>query len=536
MTQITARQQRATSTVVAACFAVLLAQVAYSVPNKLNQTFQQEFQTTGAQLVWITSAFAIPMVVLQLTTGDIGDRFGRRRLLQAGALLTLLGSLLMLGADTVQMAWAGQVVAGLGAAALYPVSLAMLVAVSPTAVGRARAIALWAGFLSVGAAMAPAMAGMLVDAGHWRWTYLVVAAAAAVSILLTQRASDSSAPRSRALDVPGQVTLALGLAVILTALTQGTDGGLGRPGIVVPLLAGVALLVAFVVIERRTAEPIVNLAIFADRRYAVIAVATVVGMLAFMATCYAMTIWIAAIQGESALKLGLTYVVIQVPALLLVPVVARQIRTSSPRWFLTAGFALIATSALWCSTFDVRDMGWTRFLPPMLLLGVGFALSLGSLTAVAVSTVPARITGMASATTNLLRTFGFALAPILVAGMAGNRANDDLQAGIGGAIGASGLVPPYTQIVGGVAQEGGAIALNAMPVVPGAGDLPPVPMPASIQALALDSLGDAYSMAFVVAGLCAAAVAALTMIGLRGARGIEDEMAASADDRVLADG
>ncbi len=75
-----------TATVLVSCFAVLLAQVAYSLPGALNGTFQQEFQTTGAELTWITAAFAIPMVVFELTTGVIGDLFGRKRLLQAGAL------------------------------------------------------------------------------------------------------------------------------------------------------------------------------------------------------------------------------------------------------------------------------------------------------------------------------------------------------------------------------------------------------------------------------------------------------------------
>jgi len=114
MTQTAARRQGYTAAVVAACFAVLLAQVAYSLPGAINGTLQQEFQTTGAELAWITAAFAIPMVVFELTTGVIGDLFGRKRLLQAGALLAVAGSLVSNLAETVQVLWAGQVVAGPG--------------------------------------------------------------------------------------------------------------------------------------------------------------------------------------------------------------------------------------------------------------------------------------------------------------------------------------------------------------------------------------------------------------------------------------
>ena len=104
MNQIPVRTRGYTATVVAGSFAVLLAQVAYSLPGALNGTFQQEFQTTGSQLTWITAAFAIPMVVFEVTTGVIGDLFGRKRLLQAGAALTVVGSLICAVASTV---WIG---------------------------------------------------------------------------------------------------------------------------------------------------------------------------------------------------------------------------------------------------------------------------------------------------------------------------------------------------------------------------------------------------------------------------------------------
>ncbi|WP_433361264.1 MFS transporter [Actinoplanes sp. CA-142083] len=505
------------ATVVAGCFAVFLAQVAYSLPGALNGTFQQEFQTTGSQLTWITAAFAIPMVVFELTTGVIGDLFGRKRLLQAGAALTVAGSLICCLAGTVQVLWAGQVVAGLGAAILYPISLAMIAALAPTTEARARAIALWAGFLSIGAAVSPLLGGAFATGGSWRGAYAVVIAAAIVSFLLTFRATDSSAPVGRKLDIPGQATLALGLIAILFAATQGSEAGFGRPEIMAAFAAGVVLLIAFVIIETRTAVPLLHLRLFTNRAYAIVAVATVVGMFAFLAICYSMSIWLGAVQHQSALKIGVLFVFIQGPAFALVPVVSRLIRTVPARWVLTGGFALMAVAGVWCSTFDIADLSWTRFIAPMLIFGCGFALTVGSITAVAITTVPVRLAGMASATTNLLRDFGFALGPVLIGALAINRANDAMLDGLGPAIGASGLQEPYSQIAGGIAHEGGAMAINSMPVVPGAGPgLAPVPMPQQLHQLAFESLGSAYNTAFLVAGICAAAAAVLTLVGLTG--------------------
>ncbi|MBW8484113.1 MFS transporter [Actinomadura parmotrematis] len=522
-----ARAPGYTPTVIAGCSAVLLAQVAYSLPGALNGTFQQEFSTTGSQLTWITAAFAIPMVVLELTTGVIGDLFGRKRLLQAGAALTVAGALVCCLARSVEVMWAGQVVAGLGAAILYPISLALIAAVATDEEGRARSIALWAGFLSIGAAISPLLGGAFAENGSWRGAYAVVIAAAVLSFVLTFRATDSKAPEGRRLDVPGQLTLALGLVALLFAATQGSESGFARPEIIGAFAAGIVLLAAFVAIELRTGVPLLNLHLFANRAYAVVAAATVVGMFAFLAICYSMSIWLGAVQHQSALRIGVLFLFIQGPAFLLVPVVSRLIRTVSPRWVLSAGFALMAVAGLWCSTFDVADMSWTRFIPPMLALGAGFALTVGSITAVAINTVPVRLAGMASATTNLLRDFGFALGPVLIAALAIGRANDTVHAGLGAALGASGLAHPYSDVAGGIAHEGGAMALNSMPVVPGAGPSPqPVPMPQQLHALAFDALGSAYNTAFLVAGICAAAAGALTLVGLFG----RDEATAEVDD------
>ncbi|MGI5326873.1 MFS transporter [Actinomadura nitritigenes] len=513
-------------TVVAGCFAVLLAQVAYSLPGALNGTFQQEFETTGSQLTWITAAFAIPMVVLELTTGVIGDLFGRKRLLQLGAVLTVIGSLVCCLAGTVQVMWTGQVVAGLGAAILYPISLAMIAAVAPDQEERTKAIALWAGFLSIGAAISPLLGGAFAEHGGWRGAYAVVIGAAVLSFLITFAAADSAAPEGRRLDLPGQVTLALGLIALLFAATQGSESGFGRPEILAAFAAGAVLLAAFLVIELRTEVPLLNLRLFANRAYAIVAIATVIGMFAFLAVCYSMSIWLGAVQHQSALKIGVLFLFIQGPAFLLVPVVSRLIRTVSPRWVLSGGFALMAAAGVWCSTFDVADMSWTRFVAPMTLLGCGFALTVGSITAVAINTVPVRLAGMASATTNLLRDFGFALGPVLIAALAINKANDSLLGGLGRAIGASGLQAPYSGVAGGIAHEGGAMAINSMPVVPGAGPgARPVPMPQQLHQLAFESLGSAYNTAFLVAGLCAAAAGVLTLVGLFGHR----EAAAEAD-------
>jgi EmrB/QacA subfamily drug resistance transporter len=523
MNKPSARPSRHVATLVAACLAVMVAQIAYSLPGALNGTFQQDFDIDGAQLTWITAAFATCMVIFELTFGVVGDLFGRKQLLLGGTVLVVIGSVLCMQAHSVHVMIVGQAVAGVGAGALYPISLAMIAAVAPDVQARTKAIALWAGFLSIGAALSPLMAGLFAKYGSWRGAYGVVIGAAAVSFLVSLLAKNSSSPAGRRLDVPGQATLAVGLVALLWALTQGSADGFLKGGIVAGYVVAVVCLAAFVVIELRNASPLLHLNLFANRAFAIAGLTAVVGMFAFLGTCYSMSIRLGAVQHVEALKIGILFLFIQVPAFLLVPLVSRLIHRVSPRWVLTTGFALIAASGFWCAGFDAATSTWTDFIAPLLCLGLGFTLTVGSITAVALNTVPPNLAGMASATTNLLRDFGFALGPVLIGAVGTSIANSRLNAGLGQALGAARLDPAHAGMAAGIAHEGGAVAINSMPVLPAAGGTPAIPMPASLHELALSSLGHAGGIGFLVCGICALVSAAFTLlIGSRRPAAVDD--------------
>lgn len=539
MNQLSQRPARYGVTLIAACLAVMVAQVAYSLPGALNGTFQQYFvndgvNISGATLTWISAAFATCMVIFELTFGVIGDLFGRKRLLVGGMTLVVIGSAICAttGHGSVHQMWLGQAVAGIGAGALYPISLTMIAAIAPDNMARTKGIALWAGFLSIGAAISPMLAGALagsinahgVMSNQWHNSYIVVVAAAVLSIVVSLFAVDSSAPEGRSLDVPGQATLAVGLIALLWSLTQGAADGYLSGRIIAGYVVAVVLLVAFVVIELRASSPLLHLNLFANRSFAIAGVTAVVGMFAFLGTCYSMSIWIGAVRFEDAIKIGVLFLFIQVPAFLLVPVVARLIHSVSPRWVLTAGFVLIAVSGLWASTFDISDAGWTHFIAPMLCLGLGFTLTVGSLTAVALNTVAPQLAGMASATTNLLRDLGFALGPVLIGAITTAIANKKLDAGAGPIIDgvqhgmtAQGVPDATVQQtvgqLGGLVHGGGALAVNSVGHAQALQHTPAdKALPQEMVHLAFTSLGHAGQVGFLICGVCAAVSAGLTLL------------------------
>ena len=503
------RPGRVVGTLAAACVAVLVAQIANALPASLNGLFQSELNTTGSQLTWITSAFMISVVVFELTFGVLGDLFGRRRLQAAGGVVLVVGSVVSALAPTVQVLWIGAALNGLGAGALFPASLALIAAVTHDPQARARGIALWAGFLSAGAAVSPLLGGVFAEVGSWRGSFLIVAGLAVVTVVVTMLLSvESTAPEGRGLDIPGQITFAVGLIAVLYALVQGAEDGWTRPHILLALVVGVGFLSAFVVIERRAATPLLDLDIFRNRAFSVASVVTVVGMIAFLGSCFSFSLWLGAVQHQAPARVGVPLLLIQAPAFVLIPVISRLLARVSARWLLTAGFALMAVGAWMASRLDVLDLSLAPMVVPALLIGVGFALSVSSFTAVAINTVPLHLAGMASATTNLLRDLGFALGPIVVGAVALSTAGDRL----GAALATANLPADQAGAAQGVFEAGGPIALNS---------LPPEAPGAAAHGLALDALGEGFQTAFLVCAVAALVAAALTLFGLSGVRRTE---------------
>jgi hypothetical protein len=232
---------------------------------------------------------------------------------------------------------------------------------------------------------------------------------------------------------------------------------------------------------------------------------TVVGMFAFLGSCFSFSIWLGAVQHQSPARVGIPLLLIQAPAFVLIPVVSRLLARVSARWLLTAGFAVMAAGAALASRLDVLDLSLAPMVAPALLIGVGFALSVSSFTAVAINTVPLHLAGMASAATNLLRDLGFALGPIIVGAVALSTAGNRL----GAALATADLPADQAGPANGVFQAGGALAVNGLP--------PQAPGAAAHQ-LAQTALGSGFSTAFVVCALAALAAAVLTLVGLSGVR------------------
>ena len=247
---------------IATAFAVLVAQMGLAIPAVLNGLFQEDLHTTSSQLTWISDAFLVPVTLLELTFGVLGDLFGRKRLLIGGSLLMALGELISVLTPSVTTTntaaiatlWTGQALTGIGAAVLFPTSLAMVAAGTHTVQDRAKGIAIWAAALSSGGFVSPLLGGLVTKlawgndpTASWRWAFVAVFILALISAGVAFTAQNSSAPEGRSLDWPGQITIAVSLFALLFGVIQGSTSGWSDGLVIAGFIVAAVFLTLFIV-------------------------------------------------------------------------------------------------------------------------------------------------------------------------------------------------------------------------------------------------------------------------------------------------
>ena len=506
---------------VSPALAVLVAQVGLAIPAVLNGLFQENLHTTSSQLTWISDAFLVPVALLELTFGVLGDLFGRKRLLIGGSFLMVLGEAMSVltpaagasNTSAIAVLWTGQALTGIGAAVLFPTTLAMVAAGTHTVQDRAKGIAIWAAALSSGGFISPLLGGLVTKiswgndpTANWRWAFVAVFILALISAGVAFTAQNSSAPEGRSLDWPGQITIAVSLFALLFGVIQGATSGWSSPWVIGGFVVAVVFFVLFIGAERRSPAPLLRLDLFANRNFTVNSIVTVVGMFAFLGTAYATSIRLSAIQEFSPLETAVAFVLLQGFALVLMPLTARVIHQYNPRMALGAGFLLIGIGDLWIATQSVVDLSIVPIIAPLVLVGVGFAFALSGVTAVAVNTVPNHLAGMASGTTSQLRDFGFTLGPAVIGAIALSKAAAEIQSKLAG-------TPALQQAMAGFSKSAPPPVVGAVNSGPlGANAIPGNPL----KDVAFHALDHAYSLGYVVCGIAALVAAALAAGALRG--------------------
>ncbi|MFD5389426.1 DHA2 family efflux MFS transporter permease subunit [Streptomyces sp. NPDC127074] len=351
-------------------------------------------------LQWTVNAYMLTLAGLILLGGALGDRFGRRRVFVIGVVWFSLASLVCGLAPNAGVLIAARALQGIGGALLTPGSLALIQSVIHPD-DRARAIGLWSGFGGIGAAIGPFLGGWLVDGPGWRWVFFINVPLAAVCVPVALRhVPETSNPGAHGrFDVLGALLGAATLGLITYALIAAPQKG-ASPAVVVPAVAGLAMGVVFVAVERRRREPMLPLSIFSSRQFSAVNAVTLCVYAAFGGFFFLSVLDLQVVVGYSALAAGTALLPTTTLMLLLSARSGELGKRIGPRIPLTVGPLLCAAGMLLMTRAGVGAVYWRDILPALLVLGMGMVVVVAPLTATVLASVDVARAGLASGVNN----------------------------------------------------------------------------------------------------------------------------------------
>ncbi|MQA73781.1 MAG: DHA2 family efflux MFS transporter permease subunit [Solirubrobacterales bacterium] len=353
-------------------------------------------------LQWVMNAYLLTLSALIITGGSLGDLYGRRIVFVSGLIAFAATSLLCALAPSGEVLIGARILQGVAAALLVPTSLAIVEA-SFAEEDRGRAIGAWAGWSGVSSLIGPFVGGWLVDAASWRWVFAIVVIAAIGAAWLAGRHLPESRARpvaGRRPDWVGSVLVSLGLAAITYALVEVGGRGLGDPVVAVAAVGGILLLVAFLVVEHRVADPMLPLAIFRSRQFSGANAATLANYLAIGALFFFLSLQLQDVLGYSALAAGAASFPATLIMLTFSPQAGKLGQRFGPRIPMTVGPLVLGAGLILLSGIERGDAYLESILPGVIVFGIGMTIFVAPLTTAVLAALPDERAGIASAVNN----------------------------------------------------------------------------------------------------------------------------------------
>jgi len=396
-------------TIIVACVATAMLMLDISVVNTALEKIAAGLDTGLTGLQWVIDAYTLPLAAVVLTSGSIADRFGRRRLFALGMAGFIAASAVCASATGIEMLVTARAAQGLGAAVLFATALALIADATPSPESRAGALAAFGATIGAAFAIGPFVGGSLTEWLGWRAIFWINIPIGLVTLLLClARVPESRDPKARRVDVPGQLALIGGLFLLVFALLRGNEDGWSSAKIVASLAGAAVCLVAFVVVEHRSVEPMLPLTLFREPRFTGPQVAVFGISASFFAVFLYMTLYLQGILGLSPIETGLAYLPATVLIFIVSGMTAQLMTRFAPAKLAVAGLVLISIGLFLELRTEVGS-SWTAILPGLLVAGVGCGLFNPAGSALALEALPAQQSGLASGANDTFRQTGVAV-------------------------------------------------------------------------------------------------------------------------------
>ncbi len=366
---------------------------------------RRDLNASLGDLEWTVNAYTLTFAALLLLGAALGDRFGRRRLFALGLATFTIGSAAAALAPSAGMLVAARAAQGVGGAIITPLTLTILSNGIPAA-RRPLALGAWGGIAGLAIAVGPVIGGAITQGISWHWIFWLNVPIGIVAIALTFLRLDESYGPGRSLDLPGVALASAGLVGIVWGVTHGNGRGWTDVEVLATIGIGAALLVAFILWEARTAEPMLPLGLFRRRASVVANGVSFLMSFGMFGSIFLLSQFFQVVQGLNPFDAGLRVLPWTAMPAFVAPIAGVASARTGARPILVAGLGLMAVGLAWIAAISSATVAYASLVPAFIVSGAGMGLFFAPIANVVLSAVPREDEGKASGANNTIRELG----------------------------------------------------------------------------------------------------------------------------------
>jgi EmrB/QacA subfamily drug resistance transporter len=380
-----------------------------TVVNTALPSIQKDLSASFTDVQWVIDAYTLSLAAIVLTAGSLADRLGRRAVFAVGLGIFSAASLAAGLAPDATFLNIARAIQGIGGAAMFAVSLALVAQEFAAGRERATAMGVYGATIGMSVAIGPLVGGAITTGLGWRWVFFLNVPVGVAALALTfAQVRESRDPNATRVDWLGLVSFSSALLMLVLALLRGNDNGWGSP-LIVGLLAGAGLmLAAFAAIEQRVPEPMLPLHLFRRGAFTGVQLAAAAVSASLFALFLYLTLYLQNYLGYSPLQAGLRYLPITIVPFLVAPLAVAMMGRLPARAIMAIGLAGVGGGLLLMSDINAHS-SWTALLPGFIVAGVGVGLLNPVIADVAVSVVSKDRSGMAAGINDTFRQVAIAV-------------------------------------------------------------------------------------------------------------------------------
>lgn len=394
--------------IVAASLPVFMATLDNLVVTNALPVIHEKLGASVEELQWVVNAYSLSFAAFMLLAVGLGDRFGRRRVFMVGlTIFTLASAAAALSTDPTQLI-AARAVQGLGSAAIMPLSLTLLVG-SVSLKMRPLAIGIWGGVSGLGVALGPLIGGAVVQGWNWESIFWLNVPVGIISIPLVYMALPNSFGARVKTDIVGLILSALGLFGVVFGIVRGNDAGWSSAQVLIALIGGGVLLVAFVFWETRVKAPLIPLRLFRDRSFTVANITGVTFSFGIFGSVFILIQFLQVVQGHNPLDAGLMTMPWTLAPMFVAPLAGLLAPRLGTRTLMITGLILLAVAMFWLAATMSADVSYGTLIPGFVAAGIGMGLVFAPMSTAVLANMKSDDHAKATGVNSTLREVGVAL-------------------------------------------------------------------------------------------------------------------------------